>query len=60
MTKRPRTSTRFVDMKEAGITREQLIEWFGNDALAYRSVHNAYKVGSTYFVLPLFSLSDDE
>jgi hypothetical protein len=46
-------------MREAGITKEQLFEWFSNEDIIYKAVYGAYRIGHTYFVLPPFSLSDE-
>ena len=56
----PRTNTRFIYMREAGITKEQLFDWFSNEDIIYKAVYGAYRIGHTYFVLPPFSLSDED
>jgi hypothetical protein len=60
MAKTPRPNTRFVYMREAGITKEQLFDWFSNEDIIYKAVYGAYRIGHTYFVLPSFSLSDEQ
>ena len=60
MANTPRTKIRFVYMSEAGITKEQLFEWFGNEDILYKAIYGAYRIGHTYFVLPSFSLSDED
>jgi hypothetical protein len=47
-------------MREAGITKEQLFDWFSNEDIIYKAVYGAYRIGHTYFVLPSFSLSDEQ